>query len=353
MRRIQIAASLVMRRRARRRVRNGYAEQRGDVGPRFGRVVLGGGQPRLALGRAHVGAGRRQLRPTAPRPRPSRRSRPSRRRTAARPDLCRCLHRDATTTGRSSPMRRSPVDWTVVCAVLPKHWFVSTGSYHRGKGGELAIATRAPTARPCRSRRARGARTRAAASRPGPRSVTRRWVRWPGRCSPSTMAGSPSSVDGGDGDLLAAGDAGLTRRRPRSSPPRRRGRRTSRADRRLRARAVLREVRVRRPPPAVCVGRRRPGRWPSCSALADDETAALWRDLRLGYTESLGHPLLRREIASLYETVDARRRRRVQRRRGGDLRASRTSRSGPATTRSSSGRRTRASTRSPARPAPT
>lgn len=39
-------------------------------------------------------------------------------------------------------------------------------------------------------------------------------------------------------------------------------------------------------------------------ALADAETAELWRDLRLGYTESLGHPLLRREIASLYESVE-------------------------------------------------
>jgi aspartate/methionine/tyrosine aminotransferase len=38
--------------------------------------------------------------------------------------------------------------------------------------------------------------------------------------------------------------------------------------------------------------------------LADDETAAMWADLRLGYTESSGHPLLRREIASLYESVD-------------------------------------------------
>jgi aspartate/methionine/tyrosine aminotransferase len=45
--------------------------------------------------------------------------------------------------------------------------------------------------------------------------------------------------------------------------------------------------------------------WPMADllALADAETAELWRDLRLGYTESLGHPLLRREIASLYESV--------------------------------------------------
>jgi aspartate/methionine/tyrosine aminotransferase len=44
--------------------------------------------------------------------------------------------------------------------------------------------------------------------------------------------------------------------------------------------------------------------WPMAEllGLADDETAALWRDLRLGYTESTGTPLLRREIAGLYET---------------------------------------------------
>jgi aspartate/methionine/tyrosine aminotransferase len=38
-------------------------------------------------------------------------------------------------------------------------------------------------------------------------------------------------------------------------------------------------------------------------ALADEETRALWDDLRLGYTESNGHPLLRAAIASLYDTV--------------------------------------------------
>ena len=40
-------------------------------------------------------------------------------------------------------------------------------------------------------------------------------------------------------------------------------------------------------------------------ALADDETAALWADLRLGYTEAPGHPLLRAEIATLYDTIGA------------------------------------------------
>ena len=38
--------------------------------------------------------------------------------------------------------------------------------------------------------------------------------------------------------------------------------------------------------------------------LADDETRALWDGLHLGYTESTGHPLLRREIATLYETIE-------------------------------------------------
>jgi aspartate/methionine/tyrosine aminotransferase len=39
-------------------------------------------------------------------------------------------------------------------------------------------------------------------------------------------------------------------------------------------------------------------------ALADGETRALWDGLHLGYTESPGHPLLRREIAGLYETIE-------------------------------------------------
>ncbi len=39
-------------------------------------------------------------------------------------------------------------------------------------------------------------------------------------------------------------------------------------------------------------------------ALADDEARALWDGLELGYTESTGHPLLRREIASTYETIE-------------------------------------------------
>jgi aspartate/methionine/tyrosine aminotransferase len=46
--------------------------------------------------------------------------------------------------------------------------------------------------------------------------------------------------------------------------------------------------------------------WPMADllALADPEARALWDDLRLGYTESVGHPLLRAAIADLYETID-------------------------------------------------
>jgi aspartate/methionine/tyrosine aminotransferase len=40
-------------------------------------------------------------------------------------------------------------------------------------------------------------------------------------------------------------------------------------------------------------------------ALADDDARRRWDDLRLGYTESLGLPALREEIASLYPGVDA------------------------------------------------
>ena len=37
--------------------------------------------------------------------------------------------------------------------------------------------------------------------------------------------------------------------------------------------------------------------------MADTETLALWRDLKLNYTESQGHPLLRAEVAGLYEAI--------------------------------------------------
>ena len=36
------------------------------------------------------------------------------------------------------------VDWTVVCAVLPKRWFVSAGSFRLAKGGKLLISYKGP-----------------------------------------------------------------------------------------------------------------------------------------------------------------------------------------------------------------
>lgn len=39
-------------------------------------------------------------------------------------------------------------------------------------------------------------------------------------------------------------------------------------------------------------------------SLADEETKNLWENLTLGYTESLGHPVLRREIAKLYNSIN-------------------------------------------------
>jgi aspartate/methionine/tyrosine aminotransferase len=39
-------------------------------------------------------------------------------------------------------------------------------------------------------------------------------------------------------------------------------------------------------------------------ALADEGGRRMWGDLALGYTESQGHPLLREEIAALYESVE-------------------------------------------------
>ncbi|MCX7671276.1 MAG: aminotransferase class I/II-fold pyridoxal phosphate-dependent enzyme, partial [Anaerolineae bacterium] len=40
-------------------------------------------------------------------------------------------------------------------------------------------------------------------------------------------------------------------------------------------------------------------------ALAGPDTLALWRDLKLGYTESAGHPLLRTAVGQLYAGIAA------------------------------------------------
>jgi aspartate/methionine/tyrosine aminotransferase len=48
-----------------------------------------------------------------------------------------------------------------------------------------------------------------------------------------------------------------------------------------------------------------PYRMSEVLALADDEARASWDGLTLGYTESAGHALLRREIAALYDSIEA------------------------------------------------
>jgi hypothetical protein len=40
-------------------------------------------------------------------------------------------------------------------------------------------------------------------------------------------------------------------------------------------------------------------------SLADGETSDLWADLTLRYTESQGHPALRKAIADIYDNIDA------------------------------------------------
>lgn len=53
----------------------------------------------------------------------------------------------------------------------------------------------------------------------------------------------------------------------------------------------------------LCASDMEPVKMAHLLAFADDECRALWEKLSLGYTEAPGHPLLRREIAGLYETV--------------------------------------------------
>ena len=42
---------------------------------------------------------------------------------------------------------------------------------------------------------------------------------------------------------------------------------------------------------------------PELLAMADEQTLGLWNNLKLGYTESQGHHLLREEVARLYQNI--------------------------------------------------
>ena len=98
------------------------------------------------------------------------------------------------------------------------------------------------------------------------------------------------------------------------------GRRLADAHRRLRARAVLRPLRVRGR--ATCSAPRtsRAGRWPSSSTLADAEAAAMWRRPPARLHGVARPPAAAARDRRAVREHRSRRGRRVQRRRGGDLR---------------------------------
>ena len=73
------------------------------------------------------------------------------------------------------------VEWTVVCAVLPKHWFVSSGTFRLAKGGRLLISYKGPDGATLSLSEGAWSSTRTAASRRGPISAPRRWGRWRAR----------------------------------------------------------------------------------------------------------------------------------------------------------------------------
>ena len=76
------------------------------------------------------------------------------------------------------------------------------------------------------------------------------------------------------------------------------------AHRRVRPRTLLRPMGVRGRAPAVRLGPRGLSDGGSCSTSPTTRPARLWDRLTLGYTESTGHPLLRREIAGLYDGIE-------------------------------------------------
>ena len=280
------------------------------------------GTPGTAIGRPHPPARprartRRRRRRPPPRRRPdqpseapaerrppcdpeARRRRRSRRRSAGGIAVRLAGSAAAACTGSDDNRdvlrgRRRPVDWTVVCAVLPKRWFVSTGSYRLAKGGKLLISLQGSERRDDRPRRrAPGARTPTAASRPGtdlgnaalgPMSGhadrgRRRRVRRVRRAAASRASWLLETQ-------RRSTEATSRRRSPAAA---RRGSATggvpADADRGLRARAVLRALRVRRRGTSCARRTSRAGRWPSCSRSPTHETAALWRGPRASATRS-------------------------------------------------------------------
>ena len=212
------------------------------------------------------------------------------------------------------------VDWTVVCAVLPNRWFVSAGSYRQAKGGRLTISYK------------------------GPHNATLSlsegaWCTDPGGCAPDGTEVGPAALGPMQGTLFQLADGGFaiavdqgeavswlleTQGLDQASTEELGAAAVAvsglaDAHRRLRARAVLRPLRVRRPSPAVCVGPRGPadGRAPGDGRPGGGGPVAR-PAARL-------HGVARPPVAAARDRRALRHRRprrggRVQRRRGGDLR---------------------------------
>ena len=265
-------------------------------------------------------------------------------------------------------------DWPVLCGVLPAGWFVSEGSYRLANGGKLLISYKGPGGATialsegafCRDDDGcvpDGSELGGAAL--GPLDATL-YQTADGFAHHRRPRGEPELADdhAGPGPGVGGG-AGRGARRGRSlgsgrratcpgrgapAPPARQNGRH--ADRGLRARAVLRAVRVRRAPPPVRLGRGglADGRPPRARGRGDRRPLARPAPGLHGGARPPA-PARARSRRSTRRSPRTRSWSSAAPRRRSSSRP--TSCWAPATTRSSSGRRTRASTRWRGRPART
>src|SRR5439155_1588066 len=179
--------------------------------------------------------------------------------------------------------------------------------HHRGRGSRRRAPGAEPAGAPGREPPLRGAGSpgRARDARPGvdprPRSPSRRRHRR-GPRDAADRVGRPSPRRDGDVRGRRRQWAGLTGRPGtlRATPSIDDHRAVRIAEFGLERYFARWEFAVRH---LLCASDVEAWRLDDLLALADDETARLWNDLRLGYTESTGHPVLRAEIATLYESV--------------------------------------------------
>ena len=353
MRRIDIAAFLVDRHPRRRRLRWRHAQQRRH---RRAERATRPGAPGAPLGRRRAGPRQPSNRPT----RAADRGAERRRRQASpsgSPDAgaaAACTGTDENRKFFEDAAARARLDGAVRGAA---EGLVRLGRQLHAEAGRQASRSRT---------RARNGATIALSEGA--------WCKDAAGCAPAGTEVGPAAFgplagtlfkldDGGFAVVVAQGETASWQfqaegiGKSKATTPRRRGRRGRglarvRADRRLRARAVLRAVRVRRAPPAVRV---RPRGHPDGRPAGDGGR----RD-----RGAVARPAPRAtRRPSAIRSCGARSRRCTRPSRpttsscsaapGRRSSPSRTSTSSPATTRSSCGRPTRASTRSPARRART